>query len=146
MYGELLAVPYQAAGSLLYQEYRARFGNFEQTTGGTAIFYVQDSAGENVSSALYTADYSRGVITFAANQQGSSFYVTGRSFDVDAAAADVWRTKASHAYTAVNFSTDNHSMSRAAIYEHCVQQAQMYEARSAGGVASVNIFRSDTDG
>jgi hypothetical protein len=146
IYDALVAVPYQAAGSLSYQEYRAHFGNLEETTGGTAIFYVQDAAGETQGTALYSVDYQRGVVTFADNQQGAAYYLTARSYDLNAIAAEIWRTKASHYVSAVNFSTDNHSVSRSQLFEHCLDMAAQYEARSGDAVKSVDLFRSDTDG
>jgi len=145
IYSALIAVPYQAAGSLTYNEYRATHGNLEQTTGGTAIFYVQDESGNTVASSSYSPDYNRGVITFAANQEGSAFYLNARSFDLTACAAEIWRTKAAHYFTAVDFSTDNHRINRSQIRDHCLEMAEFFEARSPDGAASVSLFRGDTD-
>jgi len=146
IYDELVAVPYQAAGSLTYLEYRANYGNLEETTGGTAIFYIQEADGDTVASAGYSVDYERGIITFTTNQEGEVFYVNGRSYDIDAAAAQVWRMKASHYYTAVNFSTDNHRIDREHVYQHCLQMAEHFDGQSSsGGIGSYDLFRSDTD-
>ena len=41
-----------------------------------------------------------------------------------------------------SFSTDNHSLSRNQVYEHCIQMAQMYERQ--GPMLAVTIGRSDT--
>jgi hypothetical protein len=135
-----------AGGSISYQDYRSSHGYFEQTTGGTAIFYVQDSTGATIGTASYTPDYRRGQLQFSSNQAGSVYYLTGRSYDLNAAAADVWRRKTAHvAPTSFNFSTDNHSVSRSQVYDHCLAMAEFFENKSAGAVESVSLFRSDVD-
>jgi hypothetical protein len=133
-----------AGGTLLYNEYRSSYGMFEQTTGGTAIFYVQDSTGATQGTALWNADYRRGVVTFGSNTAGTVYFVTGRSYDLDAAAAEVWRRKASHyAPTSFDFSTDNHSVSRSQVYKHCLEMAEYYRDMSGDAVQSVQMYRGD---
>ncbi len=133
-----------SGGSLSYQDYRSLFGFYEATTGGTAIFYVQDSTGAFKGTADYTADYRRGQVQFGSNQAGSVYYVTGRSYDLNSAAAEVWKKKASHyAANAFDFSTDNHSVSRSQVYEHCMAMAQQYESLSGDAVQTIPMFRSD---
>jgi hypothetical protein len=131
-------------GSALYQDYRSAFGFYEATTGGTSILYLQDSTGATIGTANYTADYRRGQFQFSSNQAGSVYYLTGRSYDLQGAAADVWRRKAAHyAPTSFNFSTDNHSVSRAAVYEHCVEMAQFFEDQGTQSIQTVSMWRSD---
>lgn len=133
-----------SGGTLNYLDYRSSHGYLEQTTGGTAILYLQDSAGANISSANYAPDYRRGTFQFSADQRGSVYYMTGRSYDLRASAADIWRRKAAHvAPTSFNFSTDNHSVSRAQVYDHCLQMAEFFEARQNNSVQTVPMFRSD---
>ena len=133
-----------SGGSLSYQDYRSSRGYYEATTGGSAIFYVQDSTGATAGSSGYTPDYRRGQIQFTSNQAGSVYYLTGRSYDLKASAADIWRRKAAHyAPTSFNFSTDNHSVSRAQVYDHCIDMANFFEAESVQAVQTVQMFRSD---
>lgn len=132
-------------GTSLYYEYRMSEGNFEQTSGGTAIFWIQDSTYATVGTANYTVDYLRGVVTFANDTAGSTYYYNGRTYDLNGAAADIWRKKASHYHTAFNFSTDNHKVDREAIYKHCVQMAEMYESMGEESVTTMRVIRSDTD-
>jgi hypothetical protein len=135
-----------AGGTLLYNDYRSHYGMYEATTGGTAVFYVQDSTGANVGTALYTPDYRRGQVSFAANTAGTTYYLTGRSYDLDAAAADVWRRKASHyAPTSFDFSTDNHSVSRSQVYAHCLEMSNFYESKSGDAVSTISMFRGDME-
>lgn len=147
IFEQLSLHPYQiAGGSLSYTDYRSAYGYFEATTGGTAIFYVQDSTGANVGTANYTPDYRRGVLIFGSNQAGSVYYLTGRSYDLDAAAAEIWRRKTAHyAPTSFDFSTDNHSISRSQVYKHCVEMAALFEGKSASAVETVSMSRSDVE-
>lgn len=131
-------------GSSLYQDYRSAYGYLETTTGGTAILYLQDSTGAAVGTANYTADYRRGQFQFSSDQAGTVYYLTGRSYDLNASAAEVWRKKAGHyAPTSFNFSTDNHSVSRAQIYEHCIDMAAHFENQGGSSLEVVGMFRGD---
>jgi hypothetical protein len=132
-------------GSSLYYEYRAERTNFEQTSGGTAIFYLQDGTGGSVGTASYSTDYLRGVVTFTTDQGGSTYYLTGRTFDLNAAAADIWRKKAGYYHNAFSFSTDNHRIDREAIYKHCIEMAETFEAMGQQSVSTLQVWRSDTD-
>src|SRR5512146_199732 len=133
----------EADGS--YLTYASGYGNLEQTTGGTAIFIVQDVNGDPVLSPTYTVDYNRGLITFDSNTSGLSYWLTARSYDLNAAAADVWRKKMVHYHTAYNYSTNGDNRSRAALYEHAKEMAAWFEGMGQDGVSSVTMFRSDTD-
>lgn len=147
IFEQLQIYPTQVSGgSLSYQDYRSVYGFYEQTTGGTAIFYIQDSTGSAIGSANYTPDYRRGQVQFGSDQAGTVYYLTGRSYDLQAAAADVWRRKAAHyAPTSFNFSTDNHSVNREQVYKHCLEMAEYYEGKSSEAFGSVEIVRSDVD-
>ena len=142
---QLQPYPVQVAGgSVSYKDYRSSFGYYEATTGGTAVFYVQDPTGATVGTANYTPDYRRGVVLFSANQFGTAYYLTGSSYDLNASAADVWRRKAAHvAPTSFDFSTDNHSISRSQVYAHALEMADYFENKSGNAVQSVQMYRSD---
>jgi hypothetical protein len=138
----LTAIPdHVGASELSYKTYRTKWGNIEATDGGTAIFVVEDSIGNDQGTALWSADYARGVVTFGADQEGTAYYITGRSFDLNGAAADIWRMKAANAAKLYNFSTDSHSLSRSQIMEHCLKMCSYYENMSP--VEVVEVFRSD---
>lgn len=145
IFDQLQMYPNQiAGGSLSWTDYRSGYGYYEATTGGTTIFYVQDSTGAAVGTASYTPDYRRGRVVFGSNQAGTVYYLTGRSYDLEAAAADVWRRKAAHyAPTSFDFSTDNHSVTRSQVYKHCLDMAGYFEGKSASAVETVQMFRSD---
>ena len=131
-------------GSLLYLEYRSQHDFFEATSGGSSILYLQDGAGATLGTALWNADYRRGVFTFVNTTKGTAIYLTGRSYDINAAAADVWRRKAAHyAPSSFDFSTDNHSISRGQVYDHAVDMVKFFEGISGDSINVVERFRSD---
>jgi len=126
-----------ANGAYTYTEYTLPVGNIE---GGTALS-VLDNAGSAIGTALWSFDRNRGVVTFTADTAGASRFVTGRSYNVNLAAADVWRKKASHYAAAYDVSTDNHSLKRSQLIQHCQAMAREFEAR--GGPASITMERGD---
>jgi hypothetical protein len=134
-----------AGGSVVYKTYYLPGKQWEATDGGTAVFQVLDANGANIGTANYTADYNRGVVTFAASQGGSVYYLRGRNFDVYGAAAEVWRAKASYYATAVNFSTDNHRVDRGALVDNMLAMAARYDLMS-NSAETVIMTRSDTPG
>lgn len=129
-------------GTVIWKDYYSGLKNLESTDGGTAIFYVEDAAGNVVGTALYSADYARGVVTFLSNTGGSAFYLYARSFDLNRAAADIWRRKASHYATHFNFATDNMRADKGAVYKQCIAMAEEYEQRAQNS-SVVTLYRSD---
>ena len=144
-FSQLQSYPDQGVGGTLqYFEYRSPYAYFEQTSGGSSILYLQDSTGATLGTSLWGADYRRGVFTFTSDLRGTVVYLTGRTYDINAAAADVWRRKAAHyAPSSFDFSTDNHSIRRAQVYEHAVDMVKFFQGISGGSVQVVERFRSD---
>lgn len=139
---ELLAVPqYGTAGAVYYYEYRSAFRNLEETDGGSLVLTIQDSEGNTVALAGWSADYARGIVTFTADTGGVARYLNARSFDLNAAAADAWRVKASNAAKLYDFSTDNHNLRRSQYMEHCLKMAAHFEKQMPVGVTT--MYRSD---
>lgn len=132
---------YVSGGSVQYFEYRSQYRHFEQTTGGTAVFVVEDSTGADVGTASYTPDYANGIVTFAANTFGTVYYLTGYSYDLHAAAADLWRAKASHYAVAYDIKTDNQALSRSQLMAQCLKMAELYD--NMAGVSVGYMDRSD---
>ena len=136
-----------SGGSISYQDYRSDYGFLEATTGGSAILYLQDSTGASIGTANYTTDERRGQFQFSSDQAGSVYYMTGRSYDLNSAAADIWRKKAAHyAPTSFDFSTDNHRIDRSQVYKHCVEMADFFENQGGDSISSVDVFRGDVNG
>ena len=132
------AQPTYESGTTIYKRYLLGVANVES---GTAVFKVEDVAG-TVSD--YTADYTRGIVTFSTDQSGKSFYWSGFSYDLYAAAADIWRMKASHVAGLVDFSTDGHSIKRSQQAQAYLNMSQYFQSRSASeGVTTAKIVRDD---
>ena len=130
--------PTYSAGAIVYQQYRLGVTDIES---GTAVFKVEDTAGTVTG---YTVDYARGVVTFTADQSGKSFWWSGFAYDLNAAAADIWRMKASHVANLVDFSTDGHSVKRSQQAQAYLNMAGYYQQRSASeGVTTSKIVRDD---
>lgn len=54
------------------------------------------------------------------------------TWDLDAAAAEGWRRKASFAAARFNFAEDSQRFDRAQTYAHCLKQAEQYARRAMG--------------
>ena len=132
------AQPTYESGTTVFKQYLLGATNVE---GGTVVFRVEDTAG-TVSG--YTVDYTRGIVTFSTDQSGKAFYWSGFAYDLDAAAADIWRMKASHVAGLVDFSTDGHSIKRSQQAQQYLTMAGYYQQRSASeGVTTAKIVRDD---
>lgn len=130
--------PTYSAGAIVYTQYRLGVTDIES---GTAVFKVEDTAGTVTG---YTVDYARGVVTFTADQSGKSFWWSGFAYDLNAAAADIWRMKASHVANLVDFSTDGHSVKRSQQAKQYLDMAGYYQNRSVSeGVTTAKITRDD---
>lgn len=131
------------SGTLVYKEYRSQFGNYEATTGGTAIFEIENAVGVTSGTANWTADYANGIITFAANTAGTPYYLTGTSYDVHAAAADIWRQKMGHhSSQAFKWSTDNMTVDRSGLMKNDSSMADYHASQAR--IKTISWERSDT--
>jgi hypothetical protein len=127
-----------------FKKFETGYAFLENTTGGTDVFYLQDGTGSTLGTALWSADYRRGIVNFVNDTLGTAIYYTGSAYDLNATASDVWRNKAAHyAPSSFNFSTDNHSISRAQVYEHAVEMTKFFENISGNSIQTLQRFRSD---
>jgi hypothetical protein len=129
-----------SGGSTTVTEYHIGYKDLE---GGTAL-EVRDGVGTAYGTALYSVDAARGVVYFAANNNGNLVVITGRHFDLAACAADIWRQKAANTAFAYDVSTDNHKMSRSQMFEACTRMAQYYDGMTEPG--EIGVQRSDDVG
>jgi hypothetical protein len=133
-------VPKMVSGAVQYLDYYIGCANLES---GTALA-VEDGVGNAYGTATYSVDCARGIISFTSDNKGASVAVTGRSYDLNAAAADVWRMKAASVAQAYDFSTDNHRMNRSQMIKNYLEMAELYEGMQ---VPTVNkIYRDDLQG
>ena len=138
----LLKIPtHIAGGSIEWTLYQSRYTLMEQTLSGTANFVLRNSAGSIIGTALYSVDYQRGLITFAADTGGSTYFLTARSYNLQKAAADIWRMKASHVADRYDLQTGEIGLDRSQLMKHYIKMADMYDGE--GGPETVKMHRSD---
>lgn len=126
-----------SSGSAVMLRYSTGVHNLE---GGTE-FKVEDVSGTVTPASV---DYARGIVTFSTDQSGKSYWWSGYEYDLHAAAADIWRMKASHVAGLVDFSTDGHSIKRSQQAQQYLNMAQYYQQRSTTeSVQTARIVRGD---
>lgn len=140
---ELLAQPEYSGGSVSYNAYRLNRENVEATTGGSAIFVIRDTAGALVGTALWSADYARGIVTFGSNTLGAAYYVTGSEYDVYGAAADILKTWATYLARAYDFTTDGQTFRRSQMAAGLIAQAETYQGLA--WTTEVTMYRGDAN-
>lgn len=131
----------EAGGSVSYFDYQSSYRFLETTSGGTSRFVVKDATHTAVGTAAYTVDYPRGLITFGTTTTGQTRYLDAFSYDLNAAAADIWSQKAAHYVTSYDVQTDNHGLKRSQIIQGCLTMSREYA--SGARVFSVSIDRGD---
>jgi len=128
--------PVTTGGTVNWLEYQSSNRFFEDTSGGTARFIVKDSTGSVQGTANWSADYEKGIVTFGTNQGGTIYNLTGYSYDVYAAAADVWYQKAAHAAEQIDFATTVHKITRNHVTAQCMSMARRFESMATTTVTS----------
>lgn len=125
-------------GSIVYKRYESAFGWLEQVTSGSLIFQVETAGGDLAGTADYSVDHTRGLVTFTADQGGTAYFLTGRSYNMNAAAADVWRKKKGYYAKAIDVESDGQKLRRSQLFEHCSEMVEFYE-NQGGGAAIVEF-------
>ena len=134
------------SGTVWYVEYPLPWTFLEATDAGTAIFYVEAGDNTQIGTANWSIDYDRGHVTFTADQKGSAYYFTARSYDLDGAAAEIWRHKAARFAESFDFSTDNMRVAHSQKMKHALDMADYYDKKSQrGGFTVTTVYRSDVD-
>ena len=113
-----------------YRLYYSRQENLEEVASGTAYFHIEDSTGAAKGSADYTMDYIRGMLTMDADQGGTALYISGWTFDINAAAGDCWREVAGGKAGKYDVSADGHRMSRSQLMKQAIDMAKYYDGKS----------------
>jgi hypothetical protein len=142
------------SGTSVYYTAQAAYRDFEEADSGTARWAVRDGPGNLQSTANYTADYRSGRITWSANQDGTIYYLTAYTYDVHAAAADIWQQRMAHFSDWYDFRADNQSFSRSQAFEHAQKMEDAMRARvganvvgqPAGGFRTGVFYRTDLNG
>lgn len=149
---EVIDEPLEAVGQMVgggtisFYEYRSRNQFYEATNGGTAQFVIRDAIGSVSGTANWSADYERGAVTFTADQKGICYFLSGWSYDLNAAAADIMWQKTARAAEMISFSTSGHSVNRSKVVDNLERQARMFEAKTSRFNSSASAARGDMYG
>lgn len=133
---------YPGGGSVEYKHYQSEYTHFEETSGGTGIFIVEEADGDKITTG-WSPDYYRGHLTFTSNTLGTPYLLTGRSYDLNACAADIWNRKAAHFGQSFSFSTDNHRVDKGALITNALRMAEIYNRLCPAKITTV--YRSDVN-
>lgn len=115
----------------------------ERDTSGTRAWYLKDNAGSALSPD--SINYNAGVVSFASDQGGSAVYLDCRSYDIYAAAADIWDERAALESDKVTFTTGRTRVELSERVKQYREQAARYRAKSTtgAGVSYIRLTRSD---
>lgn len=138
---ELLPIPKTVSSELVYLRYDAPYGHLETIDSGTAIWCLTISDGTQAGTANYSVDYTKGIVTFTADQGGTAWFMSGRSYDLNAAAADVWNRKATYYAQSYDVKTDGHQLTRSQLFKQAKEMEEYY--RGMVGAYTVDILRGD---
>lgn len=140
----LMAAPRQGDdGQADYHDYYFEGGYWEEAETGSTAWEVETSAGSAIGTASYTVNYRAGHIYFSADQLGTAYYLTARSFDMHRAAADVWRRKAANVASRTDWSSDNHSVKASQLRNSYFAMASYYENQAPAKM--VRLMRGDVN-
>lgn len=141
IWAELLTpAPQYISGTTQYLVHASAFENLEESGSGTTCFRLYDANGSAISSG-FSAQWQRGIFTFTADQKGSARYIDGRSYDLNAAAADGWRELMAAKANLYKFTADGATYDRNQWFDHCVQMAEYYDRMSKPTMTT--LARSD---
>lgn len=120
-----------ASGTATYYDFYWQRRPVEEIASGTGVFEVTTEAGSAFGTAAFSVNYKAGRVTFDDDQGTNYRYVSGRQYDIKGAAAELWRKRAGYlALTAMDISTDNHSVKRSQLMKHALDMAERFEAES----------------
>lgn len=136
---EMSVVDEYTGGSPTTTKYYVGSFNIES---GTAVFWVQNAEGTKATETTdYTVDYALGLVTFNADTDSKEYYATYRSFDLNGAAAEIWRMKAAHYADMFTFSAGGQSVQKGALIKQALEMAKYYS--QARGARSIELTRDD---
>jgi outer membrane protein assembly factor BamB len=118
-----------AAGTATYKDYYFKRPFAEERTDGTVIWRIEDAAGSVRGTADYSVNYAAQHIQFVNDTHGTALYLSYRTYDLDATAADIWRRKAAHVADRYDIETDNHNLKRSQLRTSYLAMANFYTSK-----------------
>jgi hypothetical protein len=123
-------------GTVEYKVAQIPFRDLEEAASGTARWAIRDAPGAFQGTANYTPDYRTGLVTFTSDQGGTAYYWTGYTFDVYAAAADIWLERLAHFQAWYQFSADGQTFNRQQAWEHAEKMEKLMRSKSGQNILS----------
>jgi hypothetical protein len=120
------------------------YGDFEEATSGTARWIIRDSTGTENGTANYSVDYRNGRVTWAADQGGTIYEVTGYSYDVHAAAIEILEEKLAYVDLWYDFRADNQTFSRSQVIKNIESNINRLSIRIGSNLPGGNQFGYST--
>lgn len=121
-YQALRAIPTLMAGGVAtYSEYWSGLGTWED------VPTVMDATYGTISAGSYTFDQDLGIVNFTVAGIAAVRLISGTIYNLNGAAADVWRRKSVRAAGAYDVSTDNHTLRRSQLVAQCNGMVRTFE-------------------
>lgn len=134
-------VPENIGGIIEYHDYLWGENEVERAGSGTAVWRVVDAGGTIQGTGTYSINYDQKKIRFF-NEKLPPMYLESTAFDLNAAAAQIWREKAGHYAARFDVSTDNHNLRRSQLMTHAERMAKHFERMTTPKM--VTMQRSDS--
>lgn len=132
---------YNSGGTLEYHDFYVSVGNLEAATSGSVYWQVYDQENIPVGTANYSTDYSRGLIRFTADTEGSAYYLRARTYDMNRAAAQIWREQAGFVAMNYDIQLDDQRLNRSQMHKHCMTMAAQFD--KLAGARVTRMVRGD---
>ena len=140
-----IPISQETQGTLYYYQYQIPGAWFEDETSGTPYFHIYDGMGTAIGTADFTLEPKTGMLTFDDDRGGSAVTLNITRYNINQAAADLWRRKAAHiSEVSYDISLDGHKLSRSQRVSLYMSMAREYEAQS--GFSEIPVVRSDIMG
>lgn len=124
------------------------YRDFEELGSGESRWVIRDSTGAVIATSGYSVDYRQGRVTFTTDQEGTNYYLTAYSYDVYAAAANVWAEKLANFSSWYDFSADGGNYKRDQVFKHAQDMLKLMHQETgqnvvanAGGDIRVAMWR-----
>jgi hypothetical protein len=139
----LESIPVLVNGAYEYYDYRipSEIGTALEAAATDSGWALKDGIGTTQGTALYAVNHDARNITFNADQHGATYYLDCRTYDLNHAAAAVWRQKAGFVSANVDWQSDNHRINAAQEYEHCLRMVAHFEVLA--GAQQGRFVRAD---
>lgn len=99
-------------------------GTWLEGSETTGAFEVVNSLGN--TAPVYTATPEVGLIVFNADTGGTEYFLRARSYDLRAAAAQIWLDKAGHSTKLIEWKAGGHTLKENLEHDHCMKMYEVY--------------------